>query len=191
MKVSLIIGCAFLSLAGATQDIFGQAGTTPMPWEAGVEFQAYPTGNIPGVLIDRPFSELTYGEVRLGYNFVRHRDQGVHDDERGGGPGFSLGVKRYFNTKSGWFLSIRSDLWLNTVDWRDGKGTTFKSEGTTDVIVLQPTAMIGHAFALGDGGWIIRPTLAGGIEINIKTEGEEVGEGVIGLLGVQLSKVLN
>jgi hypothetical protein len=178
-------------LGGVIYDIFGQDGNKPMPWEAGIEFQAYPTGFIPGVLIARPFSMLTFGEIRIGYNFVRHRDLGVHEDERGGGPGFSLGVKRYFNTSSGWFITIRSDLWFNKVDWRDGIGTTVNSQGTTDVVVLQPTAMIGHAFALGDHGWILRPTLAGGVEINIKTKGEEVGEGLIGLVGVQLSKVLD
>jgi len=57
----------------------------------GVEFQAYPTGVIPGVRADLYFDDRAKAHVRIGYNFVRHGDAGVHQDERGGGPGLTIG----------------------------------------------------------------------------------------------------
>ncbi len=59
--------------------------------------------------------------------------------------------------------------------------------GTSKVTVLQPTAELGYFFLL-DNGLVLLPTIALGAEINIQTEGEEVGQGAILLLGATIAK---
>ena len=149
----------------------------------GLELQAYPTGIIAGITTDYELSNQFLGHVRAGYNLVRHRDLGVHDDERGGGFGGTLGLRYYLSQLyDEWFLELRSDLWFNKITWKDRIGQINQTTGKTDVTVLQPTLMGGYTFELGS--LFVCPTLAFGYEINIKTKGSDVGEGAILLLGV-------
>lgn len=150
------------------------------------ETQIYPTGFIPGVRIAYDFGGAHSIHTRLGYNVVRHRDLGVHEDERGGGFGFSLGYDRYFGANyNGFFAGARMDLWFNQVDWKDFIDTPAEITGTTDYIVWQPTVEAGYAFSIINENVFLAPHLAFGVEVNVKTEGAEVGEGLIALLGFQ------
>ena len=45
-----------------------------------------------------------------------------------------------------------------------------------------PTVEAGYTFRLAQG-WRLNLFAAGGAEINVSTDGEDVGEGAIGLLG--------
>ena len=151
--------------------------------EFGMEFQQYPTGILLSARGEVGFKPHQSFDFRIGYNFVDHRDQGKHDNEEGGGFGFTLGYRYYFqpqNTK--FFLGIRSDLWFNKIDWRDEPNLS----GTTDVVVLQPTLIGGYVFLIKEK-WVITPTLAFGYEINIVENGEPVGQGPILLWGVNLN----
>ena len=150
------------------------------------EFQAYPTGLIPGIRYEKNFKTRNSWHVRLGYNWIRHRDLGKHDDERGDGFGFTLGFKRYFNeTFTGWHVGIRNDFWWNSLDWmNDGAGGSGEF-GNTDITVLQPTAELGYLLTLGDS-MHFTPTVSFGWEWNVKTTGDPTGEGAILLLGVQV-----
>lgn len=161
---------------------------TGYSFAAGIEFQAYPTGLLPGLRFELPASEHGLLELRLGYNFVRHGDQGVHDDEKGDGLGFTLGYRYFFNEAHlGFGLGVRSDLWFNKIDWTDEVNSVLEIGGTSNVTVLQPTVQAFYTLPVGRS-WSFTPTLGFGREINIKTEGEEVGEGFIGLIGLEFVK---
>ena len=79
--------------------------------EVGLELQAYPTGFIPGIHIEYGLTSQSALQGRLGYNIVRHRDLGEHDDERGGGFGGTLGYRYYFKPeRKGLVIGLRCDL---------------------------------------------------------------------------------
>ena len=156
----------------------------------GLEIQQYPTGFLPGIYANIGLKNHHSIHLRVGYNIVRHRDLGVHQLEEGGGFGFTLGYQYYFKADhKGFFLGGRSDLWFNSVDWKDEIGTTNEVMGNTKIVVLQPTAIVGYAFFINEK-IVIAPNLALGAEINIVERGEVVGQGAIGLWGLQLGFLL-
>ena len=164
-----------------------QVGLIPAFIDVEAELQAYPTGLIPGVRISFPLGTKSTFHLRGGYNIVRHEDQGVHEDERGGGGGFSLGLDRFLKTTdTGFFVGLRSDLWFNEIDWKDNIGTAEELRGTSRVTVLQPTAELGYLWSFDHGRLLLTPSIAFGYEINIKTEGAPTGEGAILLVGLRL-----
>ncbi len=153
-----------------------------------LEFQAYPTGLIPGLRVEYNFAERHAMHLRFGYQLINHRDLGPHDSETGNGYGLSLGYKRYFKEgHEGLFLGARSDVWLNNIDWTDNIGATNQRSGTTMITVVQPTLEGGYAFIFGDN-WLFAPSLGFGFEVNVRTVGEPTGEGPILLLGFLFGK---
>ncbi len=179
--------CLIFVLCG-TYYTHAQTGVS-RPWAASIEFQAYPTGLIPGIRIQKAINDKGMLHIRSGYNLVDHRDLGEHEDETGGGLGGTIGYDHFINENYlGWFFGPRVDLWFNTIDWKDNIGEVTEVTGTSDVIVMQPTLEAGYRFQLGSGDTYLSPTVALGMEINVKTEGEEVGQGVILLLGILLSQ---
>jgi hypothetical protein len=162
------------------------------PWSLAFEFQAYPTGLIPGLRADYTFGQHHSLHARVGYNWVRHRDLGVQDDERGDGFGGTLGYRYYFREGfRGWFLGGRTGVWRNTMAWQDKDDSgTILSKGVSKIIVVQPTAEAGFLFPLGNSPWFVAPSAAFGVEVNVKTEGAQVGEGLIILLGVSVGRRL-
>ncbi len=155
--------------------VFGQG------YDIGVEFQAYPTGYMPGVRLERNFGTRHALHLRVGANIFDHRDWGKHLRERGAGVGFTLGYKRYFSEgHEGLFLGLRNDIWWNQVDW--GRDNGLPSEGTTKITVVQPTVEGGYTFVKNHFFWT--PSLGFGFEINAITDGEPTGEGAILLAGL-------
>ena len=147
----------------------------------------YPTGIIPQLSFDKPIRKHCSVGIRVGVNIFNHRDLGVHDDEKGFGFGITPAYTYYFNTlRTKWHLSLKSDIWWNSVDWSDDL-VSMTIEGHTDIIVLQPTVEIGHSF-LVSRSILFTPSLAAGLEWNIKTNGEPTGQGPIILLGFKLGK---
>lgn len=156
--------------------------------ELSFEFQAYPTGLIPGVRYSKKLNNNDQVLLRLGYNWFRHRDLGVHDDERGGGIGGTLGYVKYFNDSNDrWNIGLKTDVWFNEVDWRDDITGGTSIQGETSITVIQPTAELGYTFLMGEQTVLI-PSIAFGFEWNVKTDGEPTGEGAILLLGIQIGK---
>ena len=147
------------------------------------EFQAYPTGLIPGLRLEKSIGKKSAVNARVGYQFIDHRDLGVQDDETGNGYGFTLGYKYYFKEGfRGFSLGVRNDFWFNEIDWvSDVNG--IEASGTSNITVVQPTAEAGYLIPIGEN-WIFTPTIAFGVEINVKTDGEPVGEGAILLVGL-------
>ena len=154
-------------------------------FSVGPEIQVYPAGIIAGVVAQTPVSDDDLFTFRIAYNATDRQDFGEQDDEEGGGPGFGVGYRHFFGEDYlGWLVGGRLDLWFLEIDWEDDNPV---AEGTTDVIVLQPTIEGGYAFDAGDG-WRLEVTASVGAEINVDEDGEDVGEGAIGLLGVSFTK---
>jgi len=148
------------------------------------ELQVYPTGVISGVRFELALDDRQAIHLRLGVQEIRHGDEGVQEDERGDGAGFTLGYKRYLRPGlTGLAFSFRTDLWFNSLDWRNNIGTPEEVSGRTNVTVLQPTVEISWHRSLGSK-YFITPSAAAGFEINVDTDGEDVGEGFIFLAGV-------
>ena len=138
----------------------------------GPEVQAYPTGVIPGIRI-----EYKNWNVRLGFQWINHRDLGVQDDEQGNGYGFSLGYKTNLSNKFN--LLFRNDFWWNSIDWVNENPS---ATGETEIFVLQPTAVLEYRKGIISDRLI--PSLGFGWEWNAKTDGEATGEGAILLIGL-------
>ena len=162
----------------------------------GLESQAYPAGVITTLRGGLEITNQQELSVRVGYNYTDRGDFGVHDNEEGGGPGFSLGYRYYVeNELDGFFIGARANLWFLEIDWRDTRiicGTVppcFDEvvRGTTDKTVFQPTAEIGYNLLSGRSSWMLAPVLGFGWEFNVRTDGEEVGEGSILLGGLNVA----
>ena len=157
------------------------------PTDLTIEFQAYPTGLIPGIRIDKGFGEKHAFHLRGALNLIDHRDLGVQDDERGSGFGGTFGYRYYLKPEfQGWFLGIRTDVWRNTIEWESL--TDIPSAGTTKLWVVQPTLEGGYLFLLGNQSWVFSPSLGFGVEVNVVTEGAETGQGMILLVGFSIGK---
>ena len=180
MKNVFLLLCLSLLPFGLT------AQSTPRS-SIGIEFQAYPTGLIPGLAGSWYLSPKDALRFRIGYQFIDHRDLGVQDDETGTGFGGTMGYRRHFQSvRKGIFGGLRCDLWRNRIDWIDFDGDTaiMLASGTSNVWVVQPTAEIGYNFSFGQ--WAFAPALAFGYEVNVATDGAPTGEGSILLIGIAL-----
>jgi hypothetical protein len=186
-KLSFLIAPLFLfQLSASGQSTTENTGI----FDIDFEFQAYPTGLIPGLRLEKGFANRHALHLRLGYNWIRHRDLGVQDDERGDGLGGSLGYRLYFKEGfTAWFAGVRSDIWRNTIDWQDlDDDGNLQETGTTRLLVLQPTAELGYSWTFADNTWVFAPSIALGAEINVLTEGRETGQGAILLIGFTIGK---
>ncbi|MEZ4849699.1 MAG: hypothetical protein R3B93_14010 [Bacteroidia bacterium] len=101
----------------------------------------------------------------------------------GGGFGGSTRHRHYFGDYEAFFLGARNDLWFNTVNWTMNPGAANESTGTTEIIVVQPTAEAGYLFNFSDK-WSLAPSIGFGFEVNAVSNGEDVGQGAILLLGI-------
>lgn len=140
-----------------------------------VELQAYPAG-----LILTSGLDIGPVGVHAGFNLTRRQDFGKHDDERGGG--FGAGATWWHTTPlrlAGLRLGLRVDVWQLGIDWED-RGVR---SGSTDITVVQPS--LRAAWHVPSTPLAI--TAALGVEMNVRTDGEDVGEGPIGLLGLRWS----
>lgn len=182
-KASLVLAILIYSF---TTELHGQNNFRDFSFE----FQAYPTGLIPGLRFEANRNRHAL-HMRLGYNWIRHGNAGKHDDERGQGVGGTIGYKRYFKKiPAGYYLGARTDFWSIELDWKDNIGQPDERSGTTEIFVVQPTAEFGYLFELKNN-WVFSPNIAFGFEVNVKTKGEPTGEGPILLLGFQIGKRFN
>lgn len=151
-----------------------------------IETDAYPAGIIPGIRFDYDLGTNSYLTSRIGYNFTDRKDYGENDNEEGGGLGFGLGYLRSNFLTENLAVHVRTDLWFMDIDWQQ-KGLIIcdpfscpnaVATGTTEITVLQPTIGIEYHLPLASK-LFLSPSLSFGYEINIRTEGREVGEGAI------------
>lgn len=184
MTYRILAPLLLLASCAATTASLPQEGPKG-PARHGLELQAYPAGVVAAARLER---SLSYDEVvsfRIAWNETDRSDWGEHDNEEGGGYGAGIGYSRWLGgERSGWFWGGQLDLWQLDIDWRQN---TPASQGQTDVTVLQPVLQAGWSSA-SDGGWRTDWTASIGAEINIDTSGQDVGEGLIFLLGVRLTR---
>ena len=180
MRTVLKMSFTFLLSILMSLSLYAQNGDTSADkgLELGIEIQAYPTGIIPGIRLEKYLNSNASLNFRLGYQLIDHRDLGVQENEEGSGFGASVAYRRFFNSNhKGLSLALRTDLWFNTIDWTNGT-----LEGVTDITVVQPTLMGEYAFQVSPS-MVITPSLSFGWEWNVSTDGEPTGEGAILLIG--------
>ncbi len=170
------------------------------PIELSFEYQMYPAGMMPGLKVEAGLGKYYKSslEARIAYNRARRHGWGEHGDERGGGWGGSFGYKYYIlKPMKGLYIGVRSDVWRLTIDYRDiGEDMIYDTADDSDfgqskIWILQPTASVGYKFLFRVGNEkkttiFLTPQVAAGWEYNVKTEGEAVGQGAIGLWGLDI-----
>ena len=190
MKPHTALISTFLIVLSVLWSKDGMAQQRSNEWlEAGLDIQAYPAGVMFLAKTQRTLSDHGSLHLRLGYNLARRQDFGKHSNEEGGGPGVSAGYRYYIPGQKfqGFFLEARSDIWFMTINWEDRVGGIPIRSGTTSIVVLQPTVAGGYQFLFENSPWALDVNLAFGIEWNIVTNGEEVGQGGISLIGIGIS----
>jgi hypothetical protein len=147
--------------------------------DAGGEFQGYFKGYTAALHLAYNFSIHHSFQLRLGYNKNNLKDKGKHDNEEGGGHGGSLGYRYYFLVRPhGFFLGVHADLWRLSIDWRQGNVT-----GNSKIWALQPSVEMGYMILINDM-FFITPSVSAGVQSNIKTEGQAIGDGFIMMTGI-------
>ncbi len=198
MRVIIFLICSILlsnTISAQNEEII----FNKRPIEIGFEFQVYPAGIMPGLKMEMGLGSYYKNalNLRVGYNRARRHDWGEHEDERGGGWGGSIGYRYYIiKPMKSLFAGIKTDIWKLNIDWRNSGTdeilwTNDDAIGISKILIFQPTAEIGYKFFIpvgesGNNGLYITPTFAFGLEINVKTEGDPVGQGTIGLLGLEI-----
>jgi len=176
------------SVAASARPLSGWTSVAAAPkteraFPYGPEAQLYPAGAIVGVHVRRWITQDEMLLLRAAWNFTERQDFGEHDDETGDGPGMGLGYRRYMNPDGeGWVFGGQLDAWDLSISWEDAEFGGPVERGSSELLVVQPSAVVGWSW-LGEGGDRFEITASLGMEINVETEGEEVGEGSILLVG--------
>ena len=162
--VSVLLA-SFLAIPSAAQQV-------------GPSLEVYPAGAIITARYTLDTADSSRVHLHAGMNATDRRDWGEHAEERGAGFGFGVAGHRYMRPmREGPWYGIRADIWFMTIDWRD-----IGRAGESKVTVLQPTARAG--WTLSAGRVDIDFSAGIGAEVNIRTQGESVGQGVILLGGI-------
>lgn len=147
--------------------------------DIGAEFQWYPAGTISSLHV--AFNSKLHNSftLKFGYNKLDRGDDGEKDEEKGSGWGGGVGYRYYFKPHPyKLFLGIRADAYRMNIDWVQGILT-----GETKTWTLQPAFEVGYTFIINDQGFVT-PYVAAGGQINLKTEGDKVGQDFAPLLGI-------
>jgi len=165
---------------GAINNTYAQTDkpSSSKDFSIGIEIQAYPTGIIPGIRLEKFLIANSSISLRLGYQIIDHRDLGVQNNEEGSGYGASIAYRRFFKPDhKGLSIAVRADLWFNKIDWENDNAL-----GTSNITVIQPVLM-GEYTLRPSSSFSIAPSLSFGWEWNVATDGEQTGEGAIILIG--------
>lgn len=179
----LAILCCFMSVGvyGQSQ-IAAEIDSGAHNYNIGLEYEYYPAGQIFGLVGEYFINNEHALHAKLGANVARRKDfSGLNDDERGWGPGFTLGYRYYFDgTMKNFYVGLRADMWSMDIDWKDS--TNSPTSGTTEILVFQPTAEFGYSLNFGvNKMWNFKAAIVNGLEINVVSNGKDVGQGFITL----------
>ncbi len=145
----------------------------------GLSEQVYPAGLITTLNTEVFVRENSSLIFRVGGNFANRKDfSPYNDNEKGSGFGGSLGYRKYFHRQKGSFLAgINTDVWNMWIDWQNNPGTPDQTQGQTNTLVLQPWLEGGYLKKIKNSPFQIGMTAGLGREINVITNGKEVGQG--------------
>ena len=152
-----------------------------------LEWQVYPAGTIAVVGHTFQPNDMTEGRLFAGFNITNRRDWGVQDDESGHGYGGGVDINRALPALGDrWFVGGRVDLWSMKINWRND---VLAITADSRILVFQPTARVVYRlrFPQESGLKTIDMTASLGLEKNIATHGQPVGEGAILLIGLRLA----
>ena len=174
-KAAILFFFAFIFNASRSQDV--EVGYTTT--DIGAQFQWYPSGTISGLHVAFN-SKINHSVLfQLSYNKKNRKDNGEKDNEKGSGWGGAIGYRYYFKPfPHKFFIGAKTDIYRMKIDWVQGILT-----GESKTWTLQPTFEIGYTFIINDQAFIT-PSISNGVEINLKTEGDKVGQGFITLIGI-------
>ena len=174
-KATTFLAFIFFFHISRSQDV--EVGYTTT--DIGAQFQWYPSGTISSLHV--AFNSRIHHSlfVQLGYNKANRKDNGEKDNEKGSGLGGAIGYRYYFRPyPHKFFIGAKTDIWRMKIDWVQGI-----QAGESKTWTLQPIFEIGYTFIINDQAFIT-PSISNGVEINLKTEGEKVGQGFITLIGI-------
>lgn len=174
-KATTMLTCLLFFYASRSQDVDVGYTTT----DIGAQFQWYPSGTVSGLHV--AFNSKIHHSVlfQLSYNKANRRDNGEKDDEKGSGWGGAIGYRYYFKPfPHKFFIGAKTDIYRMKIDWLQGI-----LSGESRTWMLQPTFEVGYTFIINDQAFIT-PSISNGVEVNLKTEGEKVGQGFIILIGI-------
>jgi len=186
----------FSLLMAFASTVLAQGGMTerpPVNHKLGLEFQAYPAGLMPGVSYALGIGADHELNLRVGMNFAKRNDWGVQLDERGSGFGATLGYRYMFQLWDQIFsVGPRCDIWDMEISYEDRRYMApIVVRSTSEILVVQPTLELAWWKKLGDSSREMGISFSNGYEINVRTRGEAVGEGLITLVGLNARALLN
>jgi hypothetical protein len=140
--------------------------------------ELYPAGVIVTARYSRDMPNNSRLLMHLGLNATDRRNWGEHAHEEGSGLGAGIANHWYFrDSRLGPWVGLRLDVWALHIRWQD-----VGARGKTNVTVLQPTVRAGWTAPAFNSQ--VDFSVSFGAEFNVKTTGESVGNGLIGLLGI-------
>lgn len=145
----------------------------------GVSLQLYPAGIIATINSEFIYTVNSSLFIRVGGNFTDRKDYSdYNDNEKGSGFGGTIGYRRHFHLGSGKIITgINSDIWNMWINWKNDIGEANETSGQTYTLVLQPWLESGYFLQLDNSPIQIGISLGFGREINIITDGKDVGQG--------------
>jgi hypothetical protein len=177
MKTPAILGVFLLfssQLFSQDYSTFGYRTT-----DIGGSFEWYPSGTVYGLHAAFNSRQHHSFHFKLGYNITNRKEGEVNDIEKGNGWGGTLGYRYYIRPfPHKFFIGARSDIWHKNIDWN--KET---QSGTSKTWTVVPAFEIGYTFWINDQAFLT-PSISNGAEINLKTDGQKVGQGFITIIGI-------
>lgn len=145
----------------------------------GASAQAYPAGIIATVNTEIFYNKHTSIYLRVGGNFADRKDFSPNNDnEKGYGFGGSLGYRKHIILNRGnIILGANMDVWNMWIDWKNHIGEPNQTQGTTYTLVVQPWLEAGYFISIQKSPIQLGISTGFGREINVITNGKDVGQG--------------
>ncbi len=176
---------SFVSFSYSQAD---QKETVKKSKDLGASLQLYPAGIITAINSEMYLSSKNSLLFRAGINFANRKDfSPYNENEKGMGFGGSTGYRRHFYVKRGNIVAgIHTDIWNMWINWKNNIGESDYTYGETYTLVLQPWLEAGYFFSVKKSPLQLGFTTGFGREINIITNGKEVGQGWMNSLLIQI-----
>ena len=145
----------------------------------GASVQVYPAGIIISAYAVKSFDNSNSFKLGLGGNFTNRRDFSPYNDlEMGKGFGATVAYRWHINLRKNYIIIAPNfDVWNMWIDWQNNVGEINYSSGRSYTLVIQPWIEVGYFIKLGNSPIQIGLATGFGREINIITQGEDVGQG--------------